>query len=894
MKHLQSTLGNLKVLTKVSLQIALALVLNLFFISNIFADINHSGNSSYEDSNQDWNGDGVLDGVDKNGGVVGDKLLTWSVAAGVHILGSFAVEEDYILTIEPSAIVKFHYGMNSNITVHGTLIADGDENNKIIFTSMADDSYGGDTNNDGDATSPSPGNWGSINFLDNSINCILDNTIIQYAAAAFWLGGTYTQIFHAILISNSNPIITNNTIQHILFHGIEAYGSEATITGNTIYDIGWDGVFSKNCGALINENTIADCGGNAISINSWSEYSITVFPSFSGNTFSNNTINGIYIESGNIQQDLTLEAINNPYYVMALTIDSGYTLTIEPGAILKFGWGYYGPTGIFVNGTLIADGTMDNKIIFTSILDDVYGGDTNNDADSTVAEAGNWGSISFNEGSENSILDHANIRFAGTENWGSYYSHYAVVCSNTSPIISNTTIQYGNYDGIYLHNSSPAISGNTISDFAWNGISIYNSAPSISENTITDCGGNAISINSWPDYSITTLPSFSANTFSNNNINAIYIESGNIQQNLTLDAINNPYYVMALTIDSGFTLTIKPGAILKFGWGYYGPTGISVNGTLIAEGTMTNNIVFTSILDDVYGGDTNNDADSTVAEAGNWGSIIFNEGSDNSILDHANIRFAGTENWGSYYSKYAVVCSNSSPTISNNTIQYGNYDGMYLANSSPAISGNTISDFAWNGISINNTSSPSINYNTISNNTNGIYSTSLSNPLVNNNNILNNSNFGIQNADASIMIDATNNWWGDISGPYDPIDGNPDYNPDGLGNNVTDYVDYRPWNGEPFVGVAEEEILSGISLSQNFPNPFNLSTKIEYSIPTYSYVTLKIYNINNDEVISLVDGNKSPGKYSVNFDAGNFTSGIYFYRLQTGNINEVKKMFLVK
>jgi len=889
------TLKNLKALIKVSLQIAMAFLLNLFFISNIFADINHSGNSSYEDSNQDWNGDGFLDGVDKNGGAVGDKLLTWSVAAGVHIVGSFNVEEDYNLTIEPSAIVKFHYGMNSNITVHGTLIADGDENNKIIFTSMADDSYGGDTNNDGDATVPSPGNWGSINFLDNSINCILDNTIIQYAAAAFWYGGTYTQITHAIFISNSNPIITSNTIQHILFHGFEAYGSEATITGNTISDIGWDGIFTKNCGASISANTIVDCGGNAISINSWPEYSITALPSFSGNIFSNNAINGVYIASGNIQQNLTLEAINNPYYVFALTIDSGYTLTIKPGGILKFGWGHYGPTGIIVNGTLITEGTMDNNVIFTSILDDVYGGDTNNDADSTVAEPGNWGSVIFNEGSGNSILNNTTIRFAGTENWGSYYSKYAIVCSNTSPTISNNTIQYGNYDGIYLHNSSPVINGNTISDFAWNGISLNNnSIPSIRDNNIVGCNGDAVLINSMPDYSIISFPSFSGNTFSNNNINAIHIKSGNIQQNLTIEAIDNPYAVDALTIDSGYTLTIKPGAILKFGWGYYGPTGIIVNGILNANGTLNNKIIFTSVLDDVYGGDTNNDADSTVAEAGNWGSIAFYEESENCILDNAIIRFAGTENWGSYYSKYAIVCSSASPTISNNTIQYGNYDGIYLANSSPEISGNAISDFAWSGISINDNSSPSIIYNTISNNSNGIYSSGLSNPLVNNNNILDNSDFGIRNADASIMINATDNWWGDISGPYDPIDGNPDYNPDGLGNEVTDYVDYRPWNAEQFVGVTEEEVVSGNSLSQNFPNPFNRTTKIEYSIPTFSYVTLKIYSFNNDEVISLIDEKKSPGKYSINFDASNLSSGIYFYRLQTGNIKQVKKMLLVK
>jgi len=84
------------------------------------------------------------------------------------------------------------------------------------------------------------------------------------------------------------------------------------------------------------------------------------------------------------------------------------------------------------------------------------------------------------------------------------------------------------------------------------------------------------------------------------------------------------------------------------------------------------------------------------------------------------------------------------------------------------------------------------------------------------------------------------------------------------------------------------------SLSQNFPNPFNPSTKITYSIPKSSYVTLKVYNILGDEVADLVDEYESSGKYSITFNASDLSSGIYFYRLQTRNISKVKKLCLEK
>ena len=91
-------------------------------------------------------------------------------------------------------------------------------------------------------------------------------------------------------------------------------------------------------------------------------------------------------------------------------------------------------------------------------------------------------------------------------------------------------------------------------------------------------------------------------------------------------------------------------------------------------------------------------------------------------------------------------------------------------------------------------------------------------------------------------------------------------------------------------------------LEQNYPNPFNPSTKIRYTIPFVSLnaversvpVTLKVYDILGNEVATLVDEDKEPGIYEVEFVQTNLASGIYFYRIQLADFTEVKKMILMK
>jgi hypothetical protein len=92
----------------------------------------------------------------------------------------------------------------------------------------------------------------------------------------------------------------------------------------------------------------------------------------------------------------------------------------------------------------------------------------------------------------------------------------------------------------------------------------------------------------------------------------------------------------------------------------------------------------------------------------------------------------------------------------------------------------------------------------------------------------------------------------------------------------------------------EEEIPTEYSLHQNYPNPFNPSTEITFAIPKASHVTLTIVDAIGRIQAVLVDSEKSAGTYSTSWNASNFPSGIYFYRLQAGEYMETKKMILLK
>ena len=83
-------------------------------------------------------------------------------------------------------------------------------------------------------------------------------------------------------------------------------------------------------------------------------------------------------------------------------------------------------------------------------------------------------------------------------------------------------------------------------------------------------------------------------------------------------------------------------------------------------------------------------------------------------------------------------------------------------------------------------------------------------------------------------------------------------------------------------------------MKQNYPNPFNPSTTIEYQIPQSSHVSLVVYDVLGNQVVTIVNEVKPAGNYSVNFVAANLASGIYFYKIKAGNYVQTKKLIIVK
>jgi photosystem II stability/assembly factor-like uncharacterized protein len=98
------------------------------------------------------------------------------------------------------------------------------------------------------------------------------------------------------------------------------------------------------------------------------------------------------------------------------------------------------------------------------------------------------------------------------------------------------------------------------------------------------------------------------------------------------------------------------------------------------------------------------------------------------------------------------------------------------------------------------------------------------------------------------------------------------------------------------VGVQpiNSNVPSAYQLGQNYPNPFNPSTKISFSLPKSDFVKLTVFDLLGREVTSLVKEELKPGTYEVDWNASNYPSGVYFYKLTSGNFTETKKMILIK
>jgi hypothetical protein len=163
---------------------------------------------------------------------------------------------------------------------------------------------------------------------------------------------------------------------------------------------------------------------------------------------------------------------------------------------------------------------------------------------------------------------------------------------------------------------------------------------------------------------------------------------------------------------------------------------------------------------------------------------------------------------------------------------------------------------------------------------------------------INNYGFNVQRYDA---ISKSYNNVGFVAGKGIPytytyedknVSGSLEYRLEQIDNNgLTSY--FGPIMLNPN-SVGSDAVPAVFALNQNYPNPFNPSTIINYQLAIDNYTTLKVYNLIGKEVATLVNGNQSAGSHQVTFDGSALTSGVYFYKLQSGSNVEVKKLTLVK
>jgi parallel beta-helix repeat protein len=257
---------------------------------------------------------------------------------------------------------------------------------------------------------------------------------------------------------------------------------------------------------------------------------------------------------------------------------------------------------------------------------------------------------------------------------------------------------------------------------------------------------------------------------------------------------------------------------------------------------------------------------------------------------------------------HATATGNS---VTNNTADRGG--GIWFSvDDSSTIIGNTITSNtapdSGGGISARSGSAPHIEYCTIANNFgHGVYCFDSANPVINYNNITDNIGYGMLNV-SSITINAESNWWGDATGPYHPTT-----NPGGLGDTISDYVDYNPWLTSP--GIAEYTTSSPLAVElQVSPNPFTHQTQIRCTIQDPGYTeqefrnanfemrkpTLKIYDISG-RLVKLFNHescimNRESVLWWDGTDQANrkLPAGTYFCRIVAGEHSLIQKVILIE